>query len=84
MAVIRQGGNPMSGKVMTSMGLKDIRPPICNKCRERKEGQIYSRDANGNFNCEDCAGNKQKEMLKGSCDPEKCACGRVVEVIDAE
>ena len=77
MAIIRQGGSgPATPKVMTSMGLKDQRPPVCNDCRERKYGQIYMRDAMGNFLCEDCTGTVNREMLKGSCDEEKCACGR--------
>lgn len=65
MAVIHQGGsNPNAGKVTTTMGLREKRAPVCNKCRERKDGQIYSRDPNGNFVCEDCANSRQRAMLK--------------------
>lgn len=63
----------------TTMGLREGGAPVCNACRERKDGQIYSRTANGQFVCEDCASPSQREVLKGSCDPTKCPCGRVDE-----
>lgn len=53
-------------KVMTTMGLREKRPPVCDSCRERKQEQIYSRDPNGAFVCEDCANSRQRKMLDGS------------------
>jgi len=75
MSVIRQGGsNPYQGKVMTSMGMREARPPLCMKCGERKDG-IYTINGNGQQVCPDCAGPKHREALTGVCDPENCACG---------
>lgn len=64
MALIRQGGSgSVPGKVNTTMGMRDRRAPVCNTCRERKAGQIYSRTANGEFICYDCASPRQREMI---------------------
>ena len=78
MVIIRQQGIPAreAGQVMTSRGLQAVRPPECNTCRERKAGQIYSRNPNGDFVCEDCASPKDQALLKGTCDPDVCPCGR--------
>lgn len=73
MAVQKQGGFPGVGV----HGSTPHRAPVCNTCRKRKEGQIYSRTPNGEFVCEDCSSPFQKDLLKGSCDSEFCACGRV-------
>lgn len=66
MALIKQGGSPNNGKITTTMGIKDYRAPVCVTCRERKEGQIYSRDPNGQLRCEDCAPSKHKDILSGA------------------
>lgn len=75
MAVIRQGGNPNSGLVETTRGLREKEPPICPKCHLPKAGQIYSRTPNGEFVCEDCASPRQQAVLRAPCDPDICACG---------
>ena len=75
MAVLKQGGsNPYSGQVMTTMGYMKPRPPVCTKCRERKE-QLYTRDANGQLVCADCAGSMGIGVLKGVCVNGDCPCG---------
>lgn len=77
MALVKQSGrDPAAGMRRTSMGLREGGAPVCNSCRERKEGQIYSRTPNGQFVCEDCASPRQQEVLRGTCDPQKCSCGR--------
>lgn len=82
MAVIRQtGSNPYAGKVMTSNGLKDRRPPVCTKCRERREG-LYTLDVNGSLVCGVCSGSMGDGILRGKCDPETCACG--AEKVDVD
>lgn len=68
--------DPTSGMRRTTMGLREGGAPVCPRCRERKEGQIYTQTPNGEFVCEDCASPKVREVLKGTCDPESCACGR--------
>lgn len=63
MAVIRQGGNnPHSGKVNTTMGLYEPRPPLCEKCHERKD-QLYTKNVNGQTVCADCAGSAGRGVL---------------------
>ena len=75
MAIIKQGGSdPYKGKVMTTMGYRAPRPPLCLVCGERKEGQLYTINANGQQVCADCASPKDRVVLTG-CDPENCACG---------
>lgn len=76
MAIVKQGGPSYSGKVNTSMGLREPRAPICTKCRERKNGMLYTLDANNQLLCADCAGRRADGVLKGHCDPENCACGK--------
>lgn len=77
MAVIRQGGsNPYTGKVMTTQGLKDHRAPVCTNCRQRKEGQLYTVNANGQIVCADCSGSYGIGILKGVCDEDECTCDR--------
>lgn len=63
------------GNVMTTMGLRASRPPLCMKCGERKDG-LYTFDANGQQVCPDCASVRDRELLKGTCDPDNCACGK--------
>lgn len=59
MAIIKQGGlNPNAGSVTTSMGLRAPRPPLCWKCRERREGELYGIDPNGQPICATCSGSK--------------------------
>ena len=59
MAVIKQGGgNPYAGKVMTTQGYKEHRAPVCTNCRQRKDGQLYTVNANGQIVCADCSGNR--------------------------
>lgn len=77
MAIIKQGGsNPNSGKVTTTMGIREPRAPICEVCGERKTGQLYTINANGQKTCADCSGRVGEGVLKGVCDPENCACGQ--------
>ncbi len=75
MAIIKQGGSTGNGgQVMTTMGLRSPRAQVCSRCRERKEGQLYTIDANGGVICADCAGRKGDGVLRDACDPETCAC----------
>lgn len=74
MAVVRQGGNPNVGKVMTTTGLKEARPPVCTNCRERRPG-LYTLDANGSLVCGQCSGSFGEGILRDKCDPDTCACG---------
>ena len=77
MAIVKQGGtNPNSGSVMTSMGYRQYRPPLCQKCGERKPDQLYTINANGQQVCADCAGRVGEGVLRQTCDPETCACGK--------
>lgn len=70
MAILKQGGsNPYAGKVNTSMGMREPRPPLCMVCGERREGQIYTVNANGQTSCATCAGPKHAKTLLGVCDP---------------
>lgn len=67
-------GFPNTGRVMTTMGYKEARPPLCMKCGERREGQLYTINANGQEVCADCASPKNAGLLKGtSCGPD-CTC----------
>lgn len=75
MAVIRQGANPNAGRITTTMGMREPRPPVCNSCRKRKEGQLYTVNANGQVVCADCSGSFGEGVLRGVCDPETCDCG---------
>lgn len=75
MAVIRQGGNdPYGGKVMTTQGYKEQRPPVCTNCRQRKVGQLYTTNANGQIVCADCSGSYGEGILRGVCSEGECAC----------
>lgn len=77
MAIIKQGGgNPHKGQVMTSMGLRAPRPPLCMACGQRKEDQLYTINVYGQEVCADCAGPKHAAALRGACDPDNCACGK--------
>ena len=77
MAVIKQGGsNPYTGKVMTSQGYKEHRAPVCTNCRQRKEGQLYTQNANGQIVCADCSGSYGEGILRGVCDEDECHCDR--------
>jgi hypothetical protein len=79
-SIVKQTGpNPNSGKVTTSMGLREPRAPLCTRCRERKNGQLYTLDANNQLICSDCANPRDQRVLKGTCDPENCACARTTE-----
>ena len=74
MAIIKQGGgDPYKGKVMTTMGYREPRPPLCLVCGERKDG-LYTVNGYGQQVCPDCAGEKHRVVLTG-CDGENCACG---------
>ena len=44
--------------VNTTMGLRKRKPPVCWTCRERREGEIYGIDPNGNPICATCRGEK--------------------------
>ena len=57
---------------MTTMGPREGSAPVCAQCHERKEGQIYFRNVNGDFVCEDCTSPRQKSVL-GACGPD-CKC----------
>lgn len=84
MAIVRQGGYPTGQSVMTTMGLRSPRPPVCTNCRERKSGQLYTVDPNGQVVCADCSGSAGEGVLRGSCDPENCACGAKNDEADPE
>lgn len=76
MAIRKEGGsNPYRGKVMTTMGYREPRPPLCMVCGERRPDQLYTINDNGQVSCADCAGPSHAAVLKGVCDPETCACG---------
>lgn len=78
MAIRKEGGsNPYRGKVMTTMGYRAPRPPLCMSCGGRKEDQIYTISTNGQVICADCASPKDQGILKGCCNPDTCACGQV-------
>jgi len=62
MAVVKQGGQPYSGKVWTSNGPKDRRPPVCAQCRERREG-LYTISVNGQLICGQCSGEYGRGIL---------------------
>ena len=49
---------------MTSMGLRARRAPLCHRCRERKESQLYTIDVNGNPVCGDCSGAFGRGVLR--------------------
>jgi hypothetical protein len=69
MAVVRQSGvNPNAGKVNTTMGLREARPPLCWTCHERREGEIYGISANGAPICSTCA---TKKVLATECEDSK-------------
>jgi hypothetical protein len=76
-SIVKQGGtNPYGAKVTTSMGLREPRAPLCTRCRLRKDGELYTLDANNQLICATCAGPKNHKVLKGTCDPENCPCGK--------
>lgn len=57
MPLVKTGGrSPYEGKVMTTMGYKEPRPPECVKCRQRVKGVLYTRTPNGQDLCGPCAG----------------------------
>lgn len=76
MAIVKKGGsNPYAGQVMTTMGYRQRRAPRCMRCGERREGQIYTVNANGQEVCADCASPSSREILTGFCDPDNDSCG---------
>lgn len=80
MAIIKQGGarsenSPLRGQVLTTMGLRGHRPPLCMACGQRKPNQIYTQNANGQVVCADCASPRDRELLT-YCDSESCGCGK--------
>lgn len=67
MAIRKEGGsNPYAGQVMTTMGYRAPRPPLCMKCGQRKDG-IYTINGNGQQVCPDCASPSDREVLTGVC-----------------
>lgn len=75
MAIVKQGGaQSIPGQVMTTMGYRARRAPLCMKCGLRKEDGLMTINANGQEVCVDCASPKDRVVLTG-CDPENCACG---------
>lgn len=81
MAIIKQGGGDpykRKGQVMTTMGYRAPRAPLCMLCGEHKDG-LYTVNANGQQVCPDCASPHDRAILKGVCDPETCACGQVAD-----
>ena len=65
MAVIKQGGsNPYEGQVMTTMGYRGPRPPLCQACGHRRENQNYTIDGNGRTVCADCAPERDRDILR--------------------
>lgn len=79
MAVIKQGGGDpykRKGQVMTTMGYREPRAPMCQGCGERKD-DILVQDGNGRFLCSDCASPSDVRVMRGTCDPDSCACGQV-------
>lgn len=66
-----------SANVMTTMGYRQNRPPVCTVCRERKVGQLYTTNPNGQVVCADCSGSMGSGVLRQECcDPNTCACGK--------
>lgn len=66
MAIIKQGGsNPYAGKVNTTMGMRESRPPLCMVCGERKDG-IYTKNGYGQDCCPDCASPRDLPILRPS------------------
>lgn len=68
MAIKRVGGmQPRTGssetKVMTTMGLRARRAPRCERCGERRDDQLYTRNLNGQTVCMECASPKDRELL---------------------
>lgn len=62
MPLVRQGGDPNAGKVMTTMGPREPRPPVCPICRERRPG-MYTVGVNGQVICSICAGSAAEGVL---------------------
>jgi hypothetical protein len=64
MAVVKQGGsNPYAGSVNTTMGMRSRRPPECALCRERKDAELYTVNANGQVVCSKCSGSLGRGVL---------------------
>lgn len=72
MAVVKQGERRRDPFSVQS---EPKRPPVCARCRERREGLIYMKDPNGSFICMDCASPSDRRAF-GECDPDTCACGK--------
>lgn len=72
MAIIKQGGLPSQHR-QTTMGPRENRAPVCINCRLRKQGEIYVRNANGDFVCAECSSPSDKRALTGICGPD-CTC----------
>jgi len=78
MPIRKEGGsNPYVGKVMTTLGYRESRPPLCMQCGERRSDQIYTISGNGQVICADCASPQDRAILKGCCEDGVCACGLV-------
>jgi hypothetical protein len=55
MAIITRGGERREdGQVMTTMGLRDRRAPLCEGCGGRHDG-LYTKDSNGKWVGAECA-----------------------------
>jgi hypothetical protein len=77
MAVIRQGGSRSlpEGTVMGTRGLIKGRAQPCQRCGSKENGN-RTVNPNGQVVCIECANPRDRELLKGSCDPDTCACGQ--------
>lgn len=68
MAIKRAGApQPRTGssetKVMTTMGLRERRAPRCERCGERRDDQLYTRNGNGQMVCMECASPRDRALL---------------------
>ena len=73
MAVIRQGGNPLRGKMMTTTGPKDFSRRGM-KCGEKKDDAIFTINANGQAVCGDCMSPKDRRVIRADCEDGVCTC----------
>lgn len=48
---------------MTTIGLRAARPPLCLVCGERREGQLYTVNPNGQVTCADCSSPLDRDVL---------------------
>ena len=64
MAISRQGGgDPLGGKLMTTMGPRDPDKRLCYQCGQKKSDDLFTVNANGQAVCPECAGTKGKGVL---------------------